>query len=424
VAEKNMRQANRLSAVGIGKLKTPGMYADGDGLWLQVKAYDTQGGRGLAKTWIFRYERGGYQGKPGRVRHMGLGSARNVSLKLARERAADARNELYSGADPIDARNTKRDKARAQEAKRLSFKQATERYVEQHKAKWSSEKHAGEWFASLQKYAFPKIGNLSVADIDVTAVLSVIRPEWNSKTETMSRVRGRIERVLAWAKVCGYRSDDNPAAWSDLKEALPSPAKVKTIEHFASMPYEQLAPFMAKLREIEFVPAKALEFAILTAARTNEVLGARWAEVDLDAATWTIPASRMKNRQSHRVPLSKSAAALLMALPREGEYIFPGAREGKPLWVNALRILLQDITGSSFTTHGFRATFRMWAAERTSRPRDVVELCLAHNTKSKTEAAYDRSDLFEKRRQLLEEWSRFCSAPAIDATVTPIRAAR
>jgi len=384
------------------------MYADGGGLYLQV----TEGGR----SWIYRYMLNK------RAREMGLGPLALYGLSEARALAHDARRLRHQGIDPIEARRAAREEDRLDAAKAVTFKQCAERYIASHRAGWRNPKHAEQWESSLRRFAFPVIGALSAQAIDTALVMKVIEPIWEEKTETASRLRGRIESILSWAKARGYRTGENPARWKDhLNNLLPERGRVRKGEHYAAMPYDDLPSFLIELRKQQGIDAGALEFTILTAARVSEVARARWSEISGDV--WTIPAERMKGGKSHRVPLSRRAMELLEALPHNADLIFPGPKFGRALNINAPRKLLIGM-GHRVTVHGFRSSFRDWAAERTNFPSEAAEIALAHVVGSKVEAAYRRGDMFEKRRRLMDAWATFCtSAPAQDrsSNVAPMR---
>jgi len=405
------RTLNRLSAVKVQKAKRPGMYCDGGGLYLRV----AEGG---SKQWIYRYVTNG------RPRDMGIGGTHVLTLAEARERAREASKLRLDGIDPIAHKHAQRAAAAVAAASAMTFRQSAEGFIRDNEASWSNAKHRLEWERSLAKYAFPVIGNLPVAAIDTPLVLKVIKPLWQRVPKTASKVRGRIDNILGWATVHHYRAGDNPARWQGhLEHALPS---VQTGEHHAAMPYAEVPAFLAKLRQQTSVPAKCLEFVILTAARLGEALGATWDEVDLDNRVWTVPASRMKAGKEHKVPLSAAAIAVLQELHaiRQSDYVFPGAHPGKAIGHNAPLKLLNEITGTAVTVHGFRSSFRDWAAERTSFPREVAEAALAHAVPSQVEAAYKRTDFFDRRRRLMEAWSDYCSKPAATGKVLPIRGAK
>lgn len=402
---------HRLSALQVSRAKKRGLYADGGNLFLQV-------GPTGGKSWLFRYER------DGRMRSMGLGPVHTVSLGEARDAAREARKLLYDGTDPIAYRDAKRAAKRLAEAKAMSFDECAAAYVSAHAAGWRNAKHAAQWTATLKTYASPVFGQLPVADVDTALVTKALDPIWRTKSETASRLRGRIESVLGWATVRGYRAGDNPARWrGHLDHLLPARAKVQKVAHHAALPFTEIATFVADLRKREGTAARALEFAILTAGRTSEVLGARWDEIDLQARVWIIPGERMKAAREHRVPLSEAALSVLerMQSVREGDLVFPGQRRGKPLSNMVLLMLLRRMDRGDLTAHGFRSTFRDWAAERTPFPGEVAEAALAHTVSSKVEAAYRRGDLFEKRRRLMDAWATFCTTPApTGASVVPM----
>jgi integrase len=393
-----MRKLGRLTPLMVGRLKERGMYPDGGGLYLQVTATGV-------KSWIFRYA------VDGKDRLMGLGPLHAVSLAEARAKATECRRQRVDGLDPLQVRRAAQEAARIEAAKAMSFSACAQAYIDAHKEGWKNAKHAGQWSATLQTYAYPVFGDLPVQVVDVGLVLKAIEPIWKTKTETASRLRGRIEAVLDWATVRGYRQGENPARWKGhLDHLLPERGKVRKVEHHPALPYAELADFMRALRQQEGVAARALDFAILTATRTNETLGASWAEFDLEAKTWTIPAERMKAGREHRVPLSAAALAIVTQWPQIGPNapVFPGGKVGKPLSNMAMLMVLRRMGRGDLTAHGFRSTFRDWAAERTNFPRDVAEMALAHTIGDKVEAAYRRGDLFEKRRQLMEAWAKFC----------------
>lgn len=406
-------QINRLSVAAINAKTKPGLYADGGGLYLQVA-------KGGSKTWIFRYM------LAGRPRKMGLGSIHTVPLKLARERAAEQRLKLLDADDPIEVRKAERMAKLAASTTALSFKEAAEQYIRAHRAGWKNAKHAAQWEATLKTYVYPVFGDLAVSRVNVALVMKVLEPIWSTKPETASRVRGRIESVLDWAKARHLRDGENPARWKGhLDKLLPARGKVAKVEHHAALPYAKIGSFVRDVREQDGNGARALEFAILTAARTGEVVGAKWQEVDVDAGMWTIPGERMKAGKEHRVPLSNRAVELLKALPREegNPNVFIGAAKGRPLSNMAMLMTLRRMGRSDLTVHGFRSTFRDWAAEQTAYPNEMLEMALAHTVSDKTEAAYRRGDMVEKRRRLMDDWAAFCGAPngAVADNVTTIR---
>jgi integrase len=399
-----------LTAVGVGRTSKPGRYAAGQGLYLQVS-------KGLTKAWLFRYMR------HGRARHMGLGPVAVVSLADAREKARQCRRQLSDGIDPIEARKDQRQNALRAAAAGATFRECADRMIASHEAAWRNVKHRAQWKSTLATYANPVFGGLAVGDVDVGVILRALEPIWTTKPETASRLRGRIEAVLDWAKARGYRQGDNPARWKGhLALLLPSRSKIQRVRHHAALPYAQLPEFISELRERPGVAARALEFAVLTICRTGEVIGAEWAEIDFANRVWTIPADRMKRGREHRVPLPERATEILEGLPRECEFVFPGGREGKPLSNMALLTTLRRMGRGNLTTHGFRSCFRDWAAETTGYPSDVLEMALAHAVASRVEAAYRRGDLFEKRRRLMDEWAGYCATRTRRAGVVPLRA--
>jgi len=381
-------------------MKEPGRYGDGGGLWLQVSKQGT-------KAWIFRFK------IAGRERQMGLGSAGSVSLAEARTRARVARGKLLDGDDPIELKRAKRAVTSAVAAKRITFREAADKYIASHRPGWKNDKHAAQWPASFETYAFPTLGSLSVATIDTAHVVKVLEPIWTTKTETASRLRGRIEAVLDWAKSRHYRDGDNPARWKGhLENLFPAKGKVAKVRHQPAMPFTDIPAFMAKLRGRDSVSARALEFLILTACRTGEVIGSKEEELDAKGTTWTVPPERTKSGREHRVPLCERAQSIVKALPREknSPFLFPGGRTRKPLSNMAMLELLRGMPGcEDLTVHGFRSSFRDWAGEQTNYPREVAEAALGHVLGDKTEAAYRRGDALEKRRRLMEAWAGYCA---------------
>jgi integrase len=408
------RAIGRLTALKVEKARKPGMYADGGGLYLRVTSEGT-------KNWVLRFmiDR--------RPRWMGLGPLALYGLQEARAKALDARRKRHEGIDPIEARRAERAQQRLDAAKAITFKQCAEAYINARRAGWRNSKHAGQWGATLSTYAYPHIGALPVQAIDIALVLKVLEPIWTTRPETAGRVRGRLESILDFAKVCGYRDGENPARWrGHLDKVLAARSKVRKVEHHAALPYIELPGFLVSLREQEGIAARALEFAILTAARTGEVIGACWNEVDLLDKVWTVPAARMKAHREHRVPLSARALAILdeMQAARHGDaFVFPGGKPGRPLSNMAFLMLLRRMGRGDLTAHGFRATFKTWASERTSFQNEIVEASLAHVIGGKVEQAYRRGDLFDKRRRLMQQWAAFCTtAPAREVdNVTPLR---
>ncbi len=410
------RRIDRLNALAVSRAKKPGLYADGGGLCLQVTASG-------AKSWVLRYMLNG------RARSMGLGSLNAVGLSDARELAREARRLRAAGIDPIDDRNNRRSGALLEEAKSKTFKDCATAFINAHKASWQNAKHVSQWTNTLTTYVYPVFGDFPVQGIDVSMVTRVIEPIWTEKTETAMRLRGRIEAVLDWATARGYRRGENPARWrGHLENLLPRGSKVRQVRHHAALPYSAIAEFMGVLRQQKGVAALAMEFAILTACRTGEVIGGRWSEIDIKASVWVIPAARMKGRKEHRVPLSDRALAVLEEMQglRDGAdkaaFVFPGGKKGMPLSNMAMLQLLKRMGRDDLTTHGFRSTFRDWAAEQTSYPSEVAEMALAHAVGDKVEAAYRRGDLFEKRQRLMDEWATYSKKPKGSGKVVPIRA--
>jgi integrase len=397
-----VRALHRLSNLKVERAKRPGMYADGGSLYLRV----AEGG---SKQWIFRYT------VNGRNRDMGLGPVHTLTLAEARERATEARKLRLDGIDPIANKRARVAALRAADAKAKTFADCVKGFIEDNESSWTSVKHRRQWETSLIKYTYPILGSLPVAAIDTPLVLRVLKPIWDAKRETASRLRGRIENVLGWATVHHYRSGDNPARWNGLLEhALPAVVKG---DHHAALPYTQVASFMQALRKDTGIVARALEFITLTAVRLGEATGATWDEIDLEAKTWTIPASRMKADQEHRVPLSDAAISVLKTVReiRQSDYVFAGFKPGRPIGGDALRELIKKLAGADVTVHGLRSTFRDWAAEQTNVQREVAEVALAHAIPDAVEAAYRRGDLFDKRRKLMGAWAAYCAKVETDA---------
>lgn len=407
------RAINRLSALQVKTAKLPGYYADGGNLWLQVA-------RGGSKSWVLRYT------LAGKAREMGLGSVSTFTLQDARDRAQAARKLLADGVDPIDAKRDAQQQARMETSNRRTFASCAAAYVKAHEAGWKNAKHAAQWTATLETYAFPVIGEMLVCDVETAHVLRLLEPVWRTKAETASRLRGRIENILDWATVQKYRSGDNPARWrGHLDKLLPARSKVQKVQHHPALPWREMGAFMRELRGQQGTAARAVELIILTACRTSEAFNADWREIDLAQRTWTIPAVRMKAGKEHIIPLSDAAVSVLQAQAAahgmEG-YIFPGTRSGKPLSNMAGLMLLKRMGRADLTVHGFRSAFRDWAGESTNHPREVIEHALAHQLKDKAEASYARGTLFEKRRVLMADWASYCARPAESGAVVPLRA--
>ena len=390
------RKINRLNARAVATITKHGRHADGGGLYLSISP---NGGR----RWVFLFR---WHGKPTEI---GFGSARDVTLARARELASAARSKLSEGINPKEARRA---------LKGVTFGECADRLIEAMRPSWRNDKHVAQWEMTLRDYAAP-LRRLPVDKISTDDVLLALKPIWSKKAETASRLRGRIERVLDAAKAQGLRSGENPARWrGHLDQLLPQRQQLAR-GHHAAMSYADVPSFMADLQSRQATAALALEFAILTAARSGEVLGARWVEFDLERAVWTIPAARMKAGREHRVPLSRRALKIVKAMhqARDGDFVFPGQKAAMPLSVMALGMVLRRMSIKDATVHGFRSAFRDWAAECTNFTNEVCEAALAHVIANKSEAAYRRGDLFDKRRKLMEAWAVFCAASKADKVV-------
>ena len=394
------RKINRLNARVVATITKRGRHADGGGLYLSISP---NGGR----RWVFLYR---WHGKPTEI---GFGSARDVTLARARELAAQARGKLAERSNPKDARRS---------PGAATFGECADRLIAAMRPSWRNPKHAAQWEMTLREYAAP-LRRLQVDKITTNDVVSVLKPIWNEKPETASRLRGRIERVLDAAKAQGLRSGENPASWrGHLDQLLPKRQRL-TRGHHAAMRYADVPAFIANLQTRQATAAMALEFAILTAARSGEVLGARWEEFDLDRAVWTIPAARMKAGREHRVPLSRRAFKIVTAMheTRSGELVFPGSKPGKPLSVMALEMVLRRMKIDDATVHGFRSAFRDWCAECTNFANEICEAALAHVIENKTEAAYRRGDLLAKRRRLMDVWAEYCAKTGAETNVIALK---
>jgi integrase len=407
------RTIGKLTVLKVRQLKKPGLYADGGNLYLQV-------GKSGAKSWIYRYKAAGKQIV------MGLGALHAVGLADAREAARAYRHMQAAGIDPSNAKRRERAKARLAAARTLTFDDCARSYIEAHKAGWrDGGRSERQWSSSVATYIKPVFGDAAVADVDTPAVLRVIEPIWTRKPETARRLRGRIESILDWAAARGYRQGENPARWrGHLANLLPLRTKVAAVEHHKALPYRELAAFTANLRKDESIAAAALDFAILTAARTGEVIGARWAEIDLDQRLWTVPAGRIKAGREHRVPLSDAAMRILekMATVGQNDFVFPGSKGRGGLSHMAMLRVLPRLGRSDLTVHGFRSSFRDWVAEQTNFPSEAAEMALAHAVGDRVEAAYRRGDMFEVRRRLLQAWADFAGAVEL-GPVVELRAA-
>ena len=389
----SMRKVAKLSA---RKAATAGVgtHGDGGGLYLRVR-------KNGSRAWVFRWERGG------RVREMGLGPLHTVTLSNARHSAQRCRLLLLEGIDPLEHRRSEQ----AVRGATPSFRECAEQFLEAHSSAWTNPKHRAQWAATLNTYAYPVLGPLPVDQVNTAGVLDVLRPLWKSKTETASRLRGRVERVLDWAKVQGHRNAENPARWrGHLQALLPAPSKAKRPKHHSALDWREIPSFMEELRKRKGAAARAVEFAILTATRSGEVRWMRWPE--LDGKIWIIPAARMKGRREHRVPLAERALSILDEMKSFGahELTFPGERPGRPLSDMTLSAVLKRMGRAELTVHGFRSTFRDWAGETTAHPREVCEQALAHRLLDRAEAAYRRGDLMDKRRVLMDDWASYCGA--------------
>jgi integrase len=432
---------NRLSDRKVRTAK-PGMHPDGGGLYLRVtEGKKDEGGATLNRYWLFRYA----DRSSGKDRQLGLGPLDTVTLAAARAAARQCREQLLAGLDPVEQRRARRASNALADAKAMSFNQCRDAYIAAHRAGWRSVKHAAQWTNTLEAYVTPVFGQLPVGAIDTGLVMKALEPIWASKTETASRVRGRIEAIIDWAKVRGYRAGENPARWrGHLDKLLPAKSKVRTVEHHPALPYGQIGAFMSDLRRREGTAAKALQFVILTVARADEAISMRGDEIDMAANLWAVPPERTKRKREHRVPLSEAAIAIIREMMPAGpesigrKYVFPGAKPGRPLSNMAMVKLIRRMNaerkvaglprwtdpkqgGREVVPHGFRSSFRDWAAERTSFAREVAEAALAHIDGDETERAYQRGDFFEKRRRLMAAWTEFCLKPQASGTVTPLR---
>lgn len=404
-----MGKLSKLTALAVQRLNKKGRYADGGGLYLQVSSSGT-------KSWLFRYM------LDGRSHEMGLGPLDLVPLAEARERSYSCRKLLLDGKDPMAVRESERQARRLETAKTMTFRECAIAYIDAHAGEWRNDKHISQWRNTLETYAHPIVGDLSVQSIDQDLVLKVLQPIWTTRTETASRLRGRIESILDWASVRKLRQGDNPARWrGHLDKLLPRPSKIAPHKHHPALPIDDTSDFIRKIQKMETVGARALEFLILTVVRTGGILGARWDEINWKDAIWTVPGERMKGGQIHRVPLTARMMEILheMNASKRGELIFPGRKKGKPLSNMALVEIMRGLKRSE-VPHGFRSTFKDWAAERTNFPNEVTEMALAHTISNKVEAAYRRGDLFLKRRKLMEAWTQFCQTVPQEAPVVKL----
>ncbi|WP_282609706.1 integrase arm-type DNA-binding domain-containing protein [Pelagibius sp. Alg239-R121] len=394
-------EINRLTDRKVKAAKEPGLIADGGGLYLQIS-------KSGSKSWLFRFSLNN------RAREMGLGGYRTVSLAEARDEALANRKLLREGLDPIEVRKARRLSDKAAQRKATTFKQCTEQFLVANESSWKNSKHRQQWGNTLKTYADPHFGDLDVAAVNTTLVLAALEPIWTTKAETASRLRGRIERVLDFATVRGHRTGENPARWrGHLDQVLPKSSRVKTVVHHPALPYDRMYEFMSKLRRREEVSARALEFLILTAARTTECLEVTREEIDMQEAIWTVPKERMKSKAEHRVPLVPAALEVIRSMPviDNSLYVFPGQRPRRPLSNMAFLKLLERIGYGQFTSHGFRSSFRDYVADRTNFAPELAEMCLAHVVGNAASRAYRRSDVLAKRRKVMEAWASYISNP-------------
>lgn len=403
----------------------PGRHGDGNGLFLLVKNTGK-------RSWVFRFK------LAGRERDMGLGGAGGpgaVTLADARAKAAELRRLVQAGIDPLVEREAQAvqlaARVQANAVQAITFKAVAAAYIEANEIGWRNAKHRAQWRSTLETYTYPHMGDLPVGDVATSHVMAVLEPIWKIKPETASRVRGRIESVLDYARAREWRTGENPARWrGHIANMLPARRKTARVKHHAALPWAEMGAFMVTLRGRDALAARALEFAILTAARTGEVLGAQWREIDLKSAIWTVPSVRMKAGREHRVPLSAATVGLLGEVAKlrpdddgTGDaMVFPGAKPERPLSQMAMLMLLRRMERGEVTAHGFRSTFRDWCAESTSYPNEMAEIALAHTVGDKVEAAYRRGDMIEKRRRMMDDWAEFCARPATTGgNVAPIR---
>ncbi len=403
-------QAGKLTTLTVRRATKPGRYADGGNLYLFVKPNGS-------RSWTFRFTMPG-----GKAREMALGLEADVTLSEARDRARDARRMIDAGRDPIEAREAARREAAGAG---ITFGQVAALYIEAHRDGWRNAKHRAQWVSTLDAYAAPMMGALPVSAIGVAEVLAALQPIWKAKPETAARLRGRIEAVLDYATARGWRQGENPARWKGhLANLLPKRSKLAAVRHHKALPWSETPAFMRALAGQAGTAALALRFTILTAARTSEAIGATWGEIDLETKVWTVPGARMKAGVQHRVPLSPAAEAILAALhtadAQPAEHVFPGGRGNAGLSNMAMTAVLRRMKRDDLTVHGFRSTFRDWAAEMNPAPREVAEGALAHTLRDKTEAAYRRGDLLNRRAKLMDDWDAFLSRPADTGAVIPL----
>ncbi|MEJ1357885.1 MAG: integrase arm-type DNA-binding domain-containing protein [Candidatus Sedimenticola sp. (ex Thyasira tokunagai)] len=398
------RQIDKLTAAKVRQENKPGWYADGAGLYLQVSPT-------LSKSWVYRYQVGGKERRHGLGRYSENDTQRGLTLNKARKAAKACRDLRDNGTDPIDHKRQQEALKALADVKGMTFKDCADKYIESHRRGWKSPKHAQQWENTLATYAMPTIGALSVKDVDVGLVLQVLEAIWHEKPETATRVRQRVESVLDWATARGYRKGENPARWKGhLDKLLPKRSKVQKVKHHKAMPYMDVSEYYIDLLTHETMAARALSFIILTGVRSSEAREAAWSEIDLEAGVWVIPAERMKSGRSHRVPLTDEAVSLLEKVKpfsRDG-LVFPGMKRNHSISAAALRKHFKD-QHPTLTIHGFRSSFRDWCAEQTNYPRELAEAALAHSLRDQTEAAYQRGDMLERRRKVMEAWAVYCT---------------
>jgi len=403
------RSIHKLTKLAVERARRRGLYNDGGGLYLQVTKRGT-------RSWVLRFKRAGQS------RYMGLGPLHVIDLKEARERAREARRLIDAGLDPIGRRRTQAARAAARQ---MIFDAATDDYIKAHSAGWRSEKHRSQWRNTLATYASPVFGSQLVSDVDTAVIVRMLQSLWTTKTETASRLRGRVEKVLDWCRVRGYREGENPARWKGcLSELLPAKGKVHQVKHHGALAYGEVPAFVQELRREASVAARALEFLILTSTRTGDLIGQGredappmlWGHVNLNQRLWTIP--RTKNSSEHRVPLSHAAVAVLeqmKPLRDASDIVFPGSKQNRPMSENAMLVTIKRMGRTEATPHGMRSCFKTWASECTSYPREIVEACLSHVISDELEAAYRRTDFFDKRRKLMAQWGSYVNTPQRDA---------
>ena len=397
-----MPSKQQLSAIKVKNIKEPGYFLDSDGLYLQVSSTGT-------KSWVYRFM------LKKRRRDMGLGPLDTLSLADARLQRNEQKKLVKQGIDPIANRTTIENQQIALEQikqrESITFKICAKEYINAKQAEWKNSKSAQQWNSTLRDYAHPFIGHLPVSQIDQSLVLKCLKPIWESKTETATRLRQRIENILDYAKAKNYRNGDNPAALKGgLQLFLPRASKIKETKNHSALPYRDIPAFISQLKTLNGQSVLALRLTILTAARTSETLNAQWCEINLAERTWIIPKERMKAGKEHRIALSQTAIDLIQSLPRVNLFLFPGAKQGKPLSNMAMAQALKRINRRDITVHGFRSTFRDWVAEKTNFPARVAETALAHQLKDATERAYQRGDLIEKRFEMMEAWASYCES--------------